>query len=250
MKKLIIPIIPIIAFLFIFNSCTTDGGESGSADGTLTGQGGSLARFVVVKDYLYIVDRQNLKLFNLSDPTDPVYLSNLDLNVNVETIFARDSATLFIGTTSGMFMYDISNPPNVNLISSYSHIVSCDPVVANNKYAYVTLHSDPNNQFCGRNINQLDIVNIEKLDEPFIVNSFPLIKPLGLGLYGDTLLVCDNGIKVFDVSDPTSLKLIKAIEGIPAVDIIPNGDLMIITSAEGIKQYRYKKGQLTLLSEI
>lgn len=147
-------------------------------------------------------------------------------------------------------MYDISNPPNVNLISSYSHIVSCDPVVANSKYAYVTLHSDEDNPFCGRNTNQLDIVNIEQLNQPFIVNSFPLIRPLGLGLYGDTLLVCDNGVKVFDVTNPNSLVLIKAIENIPAVDIIPHGDLMIITSSEGIRQYRYKKGQLTLLSEI
>lgn len=247
MKKLIIPF---IALIFVLSSCGSDTGDSTSTDGTLTGQGGSLARFVVVKDYLYIVDQRNLKLFNLSDPSDPVYLSNKNLNVNVETIFARDSATLFIGTTSGMHMYDISNPPNVNFISSYSHIVSCDPVVANSKFAYVTLHSDPDNPFCGRNTNQLDIVNIEQLTQPVIVNTFPLIKPLGLGLYGDTLLVCDNGIKVFDVSDPTSLVLIKAIEGISAVDIIPNGDLMIITSAEGIKQYRYKKGQLTLLSEI
>lgn len=246
MKKLITPLIALVLF---FTSCESETGFS-STDGTLTGQGGSLARFVVVKDYLYIVDQQNLKLFNLSNPSDPVYLSNKNLNVNVETIFARDSATLFIGTTSGMFIYDIANPPNVNLISSYSHIVSCDPVVANNKFAYVTLHSDLNNPFCARNINQLDIVNIEQLSQPFIVNSFPLIRPLGLGLYGDTLLICDNGIKVFDVSDPNNLKLINAIEDIPAVDIIPNGDLMIITSAEGIRQYRFKNGQLTLLSEI
>lgn len=247
MKKLIISF---IALAFFLNSCTDGSGGVSATDGTLTGQGGSLARFVVVKDYLYIVDGQNLKLFNLNDPSNPVYLSNSDLNVNVETIFARDSATLFIGTTSGMFIYDISNPPNVNLISSYSHIVSCDPVVANSKYAYVTLHSDLNNQFCARNINQLDIVNIEQLSQPFIVNSFPLIKPLGLGLYGDTLLICDNGVKVFNVKDPNNLQLINAIEDIPAVDIIPSGDLMIISSTEGIKQYRYKNGSLNLLSEI
>lgn len=246
MRKLSILLIAIIA---IISSCGQEGSSSSDGLGP-TGQGGSLARFVVVKDYLYVVDRTNLKVFNLANPENPVYLSNHQLNVNVETIFARDSATLFIGTTSGMFMYDIANAPNVNFISSYSHIVSCDPVVANNKYAYVTLHSDQNNNFCRNNINQLDIVNIEDLTQPFIANSFPLIKPLGLGLYGDTLLVCDNGIKVFDVNDPKNLKLLNAIEEVPAVDIIPNGDVMIIATTEGLKQYRYKNQQLTLLSEL
>lgn len=239
-----------IGLMVALSACEGDSGSSSDSGGSTTGQGGSLARFVVVKDYLYMVDKDDLKVFNLSNPEKPIYLSNIQVNVDVETIFARDTATLFIGTTSGMFMYDISNSPNVNLIGSYNHIVSCDPVVANQQYAYVTLHSDFDNPWCARNINQLDIVNIEDLAQPYIVNSFPLIRPLGLGIYGDTLLVCDNGIKVFDVSDPNNLKLLNAIEEIPAVDIIPNGDLMIVATTEGLKQYRYKNKQLTLLSEL
>lgn len=237
----------LISLLLVFASCESDTGSGVSGD---TGRGGSLARFAVVKDHLFVVDGTNLKVFDLSNPENPVYLSNKELNVDVETIFPRDDSTLFIGTTSGLYIYDISNAPSVSLISWYSHVVSCDPVVANSNYAYVTLHSDENNNRCFRNTNQLDIVDISDLKNPDILTTFPMIRPLGLGIYGDTLLVCDNGVKVLDVSNPTSIKLLNAIEDIPAIDIIPIGDLMIISTTNGLKQYRYKNKQLSLLSEL
>lgn len=231
-------------------SCENESVSGVSADPTSVGQGGSLARFAVVKDYLYTVNGTELKVFNLNDPTNPIWLSNYQLNVDVETIFPRDSTTLFIGTTNGLYIYDITNPPNVKQLSFYSHVVSCDPVVANSQYAYVTLRTDENNNFCRRGVNRLDIVDIQDLTNPDIVNTFGMIKPYGLGLYADTLLVCDNGIKVFDVSDPLNLKLLNAIEDIPARDIIPLGDHMLIATTEGLKQYRYENQQLILLSEL
>ena len=251
MKYLKYIYLPLLVISIIgLSSCEKGLNSDISTDPTSTGQGGSLARFAVVKDYLYSVNGTNLKVFNLSDPTNPIYISNHQLGVDVETIFARDSSVLFIGTTSGLYIYDISNPPNVNQLSFYSHIVSCDPVVANDKYAYVTLRTEENSRFCTRGVNQLDIVDVQDLLNPNIVNSFSLIKPYGLGLYGDTLLVCDNGIKVFNVANPNSLQLLNAIEDIPARDIIPLGGHMLISTTEGLKQYRYENQQLTLLSEL
>ncbi|MGB0178259.1 MAG: LVIVD repeat-containing protein [Owenweeksia sp.] len=226
MKKSLCFIISCLALLL--GSC---GKDSASGTDTLTngpGQGGSLARFAIAGDHLYAVEGNKLKVFDISNRSNPVYISNHQLNTQVETIFPRDSATIFIGTTEGMFIYDVSNAPNINLLSRYDHVVSCDPVVANNNFAYVTLHSDENSNRCFRNVNQLDIIDIRNLRQPLLVNSFTMIQPLGLGLYGDTLLVCDRGVKVLDVSNPNGLKLLNAIEDISARDIIPNGDIMII----------------------
>ncbi len=245
MKK----ILSLLLSVLLFSACQQD--NSGS-DGGLggPGKGGSLARFAIVGDYLYTVDDTELKVFDISDRTNPVYLSRQDLGVTVETIFPRDSATIFIGSMQGMFIYDVSDAPAIQQLSRYDHVVSCDPVVANQNYAYVTLHSDVNSTRCFRNVNQLDIIDIRNLRDPQLVRTFPMIKPLGLGLYGDTLLVCDHGVKVMDVSDPTQLKLLRAIEDIEARDIIPNGDVMIISTATGLEQYRYHKQQLTFLSKL
>lgn len=236
---------------FFATSCETDGTSSTNTDFTPgSGQGGSLARFATVGDYLYAVDGTKLKVFDIRNTSNPIYLSNIELNVFVETIFPRDSSTIFIGTTQGMFIYEVSNAPNLRLAGQYEHIVSCDPVVANQEHAFVTLRTSQNSNFCRRGVNQLDIVDIKDISQPQLVNTFPLINPIGLGLYGDTLLICDRGVKVFDVSDVNNLRLINAIEDIDAIDIIPHNDLMIITGSTGIKQYRYKNGNLTHLSDL
>ena len=53
-------------------SCSKDSGGNFSASANPAGQGGSLARFTIVGNYLYTVDKQNLKVFLISDAANPV----------------------------------------------------------------------------------------------------------------------------------------------------------------------------------
>lgn len=245
MKKLL----SFILLAIFFSSCESS--ESNSDLGSsAVGQGGSLARFAIANGHLFAVHQSEIRVFSLANTENPVQLSALPVNAVVETIFPYGDSTIFIGTTSGMYIYDISSAPSMNLLSNYRHIVSCDPVVANSQYAYVTLRTESNNFNCARGVNQLDIVNIQDLSNPNLVSSFPLIQPKGLGLYGDTLLICDNGLKVFDVSNPQAIKLLDADEDFDAVDIIPNGNLMITVSETGLKQYRFQNGKLNFLSAL
>lgn len=246
MKKLLC----ILGLSLAFISCERSGDLGGETSVDGSGQGGSLARFAVAGDHLYAVDGTELKVFDISNRDNAIYLSRHQLNVAVETIFPRDNATLFIGSVSGMYIYDISSAPNLSRRSVYQHITACDPVVANQDYAYVTLRSEENSNFCRRSVNQLDIIDISDLDQPQLVNTFPLVNPYGLGLYGDTLFVCDRGLKIFNVKDPQSLKLLTADEDFPARDLIPYGNLIIAVSDEGINQYRYHQGKLNLLSSL
>jgi len=237
------------ALLWLFAACSQDS-STDTAGGPSTGQGGSLARFTIANDHLFAVNDNSLNVFDISNPANAIYLSKHSLFTTVETIFARDSNTIFIGSTSGMFIYDVSNAPNVERLSSYQHVVACDPVVANEEYAYVTLRSEQNNNFCWRSVNQLDIIDIRDLRNPQLVSSFPMVNPRGLGIYGDTLLVCDNGLKVLDVSDPLSLELLDVDEDFDAIDLIPYGDLIIAVSEDGLSQYRFRNGKLNLLSKL
>jgi hypothetical protein len=245
MKKLI----SVILSLLFLSACESSDSSIDSAQ-LGTGQGGSLARFAVANGHLFAVNGNSMQVFSISNPENPVLISQFLVNATAETLFARDDSTLFMGTTSGMYIYDISAAPATKLLSFYSHVVACDPVVANSDYAYVTLRSENSNFNCSRSANQLDIINIKDLVNPFIESSFLLVQPRGLGIYGDTLLVCDNGLKVFDVSNPQSLLLLDADEDFDAVDIIPHGDLMITVSETGLKQYRFKSGKLNFLSAL
>ncbi len=248
MKKIIaLSILLLAAF-----GCAEEGSSANTIQiGSGTGTGGSLARFAIANNHLFAVDGNRLKVFNLNDQENPVYISEHQVQALVETVFPYDDNTLFIGTNSGMLIYDISNAPAIELLSNYRHVVACDPVVANATHAYVTLRSEEGNNFCNRSVNQLDVIDISDLRNPQLVKEFSLINPYGLGLYGDTLLVCDRGLKVFDVGNPAAPSFLTAIEELEnARDIIPLNDLIIVSSTDGLDQYRFSNGQLNFLSSL
>ncbi len=249
MKNIVL--IPVLCICWALSSCSADSSSEGSlVDGGSQGQGGSLARFTIASGHLFAVNGSKLKVFDISNPNNVQYLKDQEVGANVETIFARDNATVFIGTQSGMLVYDVSDAPQVQYLSGYEHVVSCDPVVANQTHAYVTLHTEIGGGRCWRGVNQMDVLDVRDLRNIRLINSLEMTSPKGLGLYGDTLLVCDDGIKVYDINQPESPRLIRHETDVDAVDIIPNGNLMLIGTRTGLEQYRYHNGQLTFLSRI
>ncbi|MBA4854101.1 LVIVD repeat-containing protein [Emticicia sp. BO119] len=225
-------------------------GDSVATDSTSNiGRGGSMARFTIAKDYLYIVDNQSLKVFRITEPENPISVKRVPLNTVVETIFPFEGH-LLVGTQTGMFIFSISDPENPSRISTYSHVVSCDPVVADGNYAYVTLRSGTN---CNRGINALDVVDIRDMTNPQLLKSYPMQNPHGLGVDGNLLFVTEgnHGLKVFDKTNPNDLKLIKTFQDFTAFDVIPESDVLIITGKQGIYQYSYNaQNELKLLSKI
>lgn len=242
-----------------FIACT-DGSSSGSSSegGSYSeGKGGSMARFCVVGDILYTVDNNSLKVFGISDPGNPVFYEGRTQNLDfgIETIFQMDTL-LFIGSQTGMLIYDISNPQFPNYLSTAQHISSCDPVVAKGNYAYVTLNS--NNTWCGRNTNVLQIYNIQNPVNPEFVReiSAGFQSPLGLGIDGNRLFVCDKGLKVYDITNPELPKWIDDLyaAGVNDVtdsyDVIPLDGTLILVASSGIYQFDYQGESLRLLSKI
>jgi hypothetical protein len=128
--------------------------------------------------------------------------------------------------------------------------MSCDPVVVQGQYAYVTLRTA---SACMRGVNQLEIIDIADPKSPKLVNIINMINPHGLGIDGDKLFVCEgaSGLKVFDISTPTSPLLQLTLNSVDSYDVIPNSNVLIVTGKGGIFQYDYsKKGELLLLSKI
>ncbi|MDR2129811.1 MAG: hypothetical protein LBP56_01355 [Odoribacteraceae bacterium] len=226
-----------------------DGGGSGS------GIGGSMARFTVHGDHLYTVENDKMKVFDISIPDKPYRLPSKDqtLDAGAETIFTLDTL-LFIGSQSGMYIYNISRPEFPVRLSLTLHIKSCDPVVASGKYAYVTLNS--NSSWCGRTSNLLQVYDISDPRSPSKVTELPLEGPRGLGIAGDTLFVCDNGIKVYDVRNPRTptwiddLDHIREIAGIRAYDVIPLEKTLLVIGEDGLYQLDHTGPRLTFISKI
>lgn len=213
--------------------------ESGASVFRAIGVGGSLARFAVVENTLYTINFWEMKLINLSSPTQPVSGKIINLNRMAETAFV-DGTTLYIGTQTGMLVYDVHQPTFPVYLSSYDHFQSCDPVVVQNGIAYVTMRAGG---WCGNNANQMDVINVTDPVNPLLIKSYPMAEPYGLGIDGNLLFVCDGaaGLKIFDASDPTTISshLIKVYMNIHATDVIPFNGLLILLTESGIYQYSY-----------
>ena len=210
-----------------------------------TGVGGSTARFAITGDYLYTVDNKSLNLFNVSNPSEPQYIQKIEIGQGIETIFPKGK-TLFIGSQFGMYIYDVTAPASPSLLCNYSHVFSCDPVVADDNYAYVTLRSAAG---CGRNVNRLEIIDIKNLKNPVLVKTYPMVAPKGLAIDGSKLFICDAGLKIYDASDVNNL-ILKNHFSISADDVISLRGLLMVTGNEGITQYDYSNDTISFLSKL
>jgi hypothetical protein len=209
-----------------------------------------MARFTIMKEHLYSIDNSNLRVFDITDLDDPIPGANLTVGWGVETIFPYKD-NLFLGTNSGMIIYDNTNPDFPKHLSTISHIVSCDPVVVENDVAYVTLRGGSGCR--GSFTNQLDVIDISDLKNPKIIVSHPMTSPYGLGIDNGTLFICEgtSGLKVYDASDVKNISMQDYIGGIDAFDVIPYNHVLILIGKDGLYQFDYTDPEnLQLLSMI
>jgi hypothetical protein len=272
----------------LFVACAKDGGNapvSSDGGGGGEGQGGSMARFTIVGDYLYTVNSKTLTVLSVADPAQPTNLTDLDIGSwDIETIYpmSRDGKNyLFIGSRSAMYIYDITNPEFPQQLPATGHFVSNDPVVAYGNAAFVTLSAivNSNGTTSGRDALQIyDISNITNARLMRTVND--VRRPRGLAVDGPAgmLFVCENrGVSAWEytyhpaVDDtPSSVDIgglyrsgqIPAVSSIDAYDCIvldgyTNGGTgrLLVVGADGLYQLGYDRGGrdgdgFTLISKI
>ncbi len=224
--------------------------SSGTKANSPVGKGGSMARFTIVVNTLYTVSNTDLNVFNISVPTDPVYKNKVNIsNWNIETIFPFKDK-LFIGSQNGMYVYNINNPNNPALVGQFSHVQSCDPVIADDNYAYVTLRTG---SACFGNANQLEILQLNSFTNPTLVKAYPFTNPHGLSKDGDILFICDgvDGLKIFNSSNVSDLQLLKQISNLETYDVIAFDNIALVVAKDGLYQYDYSDlNNIHLLSKI
>lgn len=216
------------SFVGSFSNRATAAG-SGAQNGT----GGSMARFALADDRLYTVSHSDLKVFNTANEAQPVWVKNTDIGAwDIETIFPYKNR-LFIGSQTGMYIYDISSKDDPKQLSRFAHARVCDPVVADDAHAYVTLR---NGTQCGGFTNQLDVVNIESLTAPWLVKSYPMTNPHGLAADGQLLLICDgrDGLRILDMSDKRQVKQLGHLTGVETYDVIALGHIALVSTTKAL----------------
>ncbi len=235
----------------LFVGCAEDAEIATPVD---SGVGGSLARFTIIGDFLYAVDYTKLKVFDLRNEGEPRLVGEQELGAEVvETIFPFNDL-LFIGSAQSSYIYRVDDTGMPTFVSEYDHsfIESCDPVVANEKYAYVTLRSGGDCRV-GMTFNELHILDIQDVENPTLIATHPMTHPLGLGVDGDLLFLCDDedGLKVFNVADPQNIELIFHFQEMVAYDVITLNGLLLVVGPDNLYQFDYTDlDNIRVLSQI
>src|SRR5690606_26293206 len=222
---------------------------AGDFSGPSYGQGGSMARFTLFGGHLYAVDNHSLRLFDVHQADKPKFVKDIPLGWGIETIFPFKER-LFIGSMTGMHIFDASTPSAPEPMAVYEHIMACDPVVVNDDHAFVTLRSGTT---CRTSENALHVLDIKDLYHPKLLKSYPMDNPHGLGLQGNSLFICegDFGLKSFDATDVMHIgeNLLEHHKDRGAIDVIPATKSRIVTGPGGVCQYDYSNPDgLRLLS--
>ncbi|MCP9769608.1 hypothetical protein EGI22_17025 [Lacihabitans sp. LS3-19] len=227
-----------------YNSSSGPTGTTGTS-----GKGGSMARFTIHEDYLYAVTQSDLMVFNIKVGQKPDSVNTVKMGWGIETIFPYKDK-LFVGSNTGMYIFDNSNPASPERLSIFQHARACDPVVVENDKAYVTLRSG----WCGASPNQMDIIDVNNLSSPFLIKSYQMQNPHGLSVLNSKLTLCEGefGLKTYDVKDAMDIKLQQHIKDINAFDVIQlDASHLLMIGKDGLYQYDNSDPKnLKLLSKI
>ena len=218
---------------------------SAGAEST-TGTGGSLARFQIVDNYLYTVGNYEMAIFNIQNLAEPVLSNTQYAGWNIETMFQAEGY-LYLGSTNGMYIYNLVNPSSPEFVSDFTHWEGCDPVVVDGDYAYLTLRGG---NLCGQLESVLEVIDISDKTNPTLAARYNLENPYGLGIKNNMLYVCDGtaGLKLFERETSEDLILVNSLKDIRAQDVIPLENSLIMIGGNTLYQYDYMDNSIELIS--
>lgn len=227
--------ISVVVMLFYFWAVISSCSKESAGSNSTASKAGSLTRFTIEGNYLYAVDNHFLYAYSLINPTAPSKVFTSPMGFDIETIYSYKNR-LFLGTRTGLYIYSIDTAAKPRLIGEARHARSCDPVVANDSVAFVTLKG---NSFCGPATSGLYIHDARSLMNPVLKTTVAIPDPVGLGLQDSILYVCcgNDGLKVFNVIKPFSPTLITTKTNGKFVDVIPYNQTLICFTEEGIVLY-------------
>lgn len=246
----------ILVLVLSYCSCSEETSliDSGTTGGAIAG---SYANMLTIGEFLYVISDTDITTMNITIGGSPTEIDRQNLGFGIESIFHYDGI-LYIGSRDNLHIYEIAadGTPEFKSITAYNtqdwSICNSDPVIVNDTIAYVTL-SESNLIVCGdrTGVNELRLYDINDISSPILINSLNMDNPKGLGLAGEWLFVCDDGLKVFNVQDPSSVKETYHFTGYETFDAIVLKDILIVVGPEELRQYDITDmTQMSLLSTI
>ncbi len=155
----------------------------------------------------YVADHTyGLRIYDISDPAEPVLLNSLPLSFFVtRIIFDQPTAFLLCRYNNAMYIFDTQDITNPVVLSQYFTTYTCIDVSANDNYAFIATHHELNMPPWEEDF--IEIVNIEDCSNPVYVDEMtiasycPTVKVTNEIAFVGTLI----GLYVYDISDISNI---------------------------------------------
>lgn len=229
-------------YLIVLLTVVVMAGCSKSGDSLMqspSGKAGSITRFTSFGNYLYALDQNKIKVYDISDASSPLLVNEIVTDYGLETITFYDGG-IYIGSRSSLYILDISTPAEPYIVSKTDRVGGlaggCDPVSVKGNYAFSTVKIIEN--ACG-NVSvesRLLVYDVTDKANPVQVAEQVLNIPNGLGYKENVLFVCDEGddeVVLFDISVPEQVARITSFPLTDPVDLIVDGNRMVVSTKTG-----------------
>ncbi len=235
MKKLFVVVCTVL-----LAACSKDNSLSTNDAGN-TGKNGSLTRFAIKDNFMYAIDNNYVRVFDISNNDNPIQVSSTEVAYGLETIFIY-ADYIYLGATDGVYVLNIANPNHPAALPKIEHHISCDPVVVQNDYAYSTQRVTATG--CGHvwQNSALAVYDVSQPNNATLVEEINMVEPYGLAVEGNWLYVCDpgrGGVVVYDISNPSNPVQKTVTHVNEPRDIITIYPYMIIATDTKFELYNY-----------
>lgn len=224
-------------------------GASSGKSGDGIGANGSLPRFAIADDKIFIPTESEMFMYSLATLGNPVRALPEYSLYDLKTI-SVSGKYMFLGTYYYSHLVDITSPLSIQPLLYFDEVYSCSPFAVDDTLIFSTSRTGT---FCGSSSNILSVISISDIQNPRLLKEYQMTAPLGFVKEGDILFVCDtySGLTIYDASDPLTMTIIKTYPEINAHNVLIYNDILVLLSNDGIYQYDYSDLQnITLLSSI
>ncbi|MBN2444824.1 MAG: hypothetical protein JXJ04_25950 [Spirochaetales bacterium] len=183
----------------------------------------------IAGDYLYVMSKNKMKVFTISDPIDPSFIKDQYFGMAYyyrTKSYGKYLYSYYGNVSSSFYIHDISEPDNPVRVSSSSLLDYIRGMVFSGSYAFII------------NDTSLSTVDISDPINPVVKNDFDLGgAALAVNISGDYLYVsCLNetaGFQVIDMSDPLSPSIVGSV-ATEMSDFVLSGDF-----AYGVRNFTF-----------
>ncbi len=164
--------------------------------------------FIEIKDGLAYVgkDEEAMYIIDITDVNNPIIQSSIPFETKIESVAIKEDIAFLVGYSTGIVMYNISNPSNPQYIGSYTEDSKLDGTIRSkdieikDDIAYVCLKSDG---FAAFNIS--DITNIS------LVSYISNVYGYNIKIHGNYAFVgvedinLNDGLRIINIENPQTM---------------------------------------------